>query len=176
MRRALGLLAGGLVCAWLQGTLVGFAPAHWLPDLVFLWAVGGAVAIPIGEALLVAGTLGYAVDVLSGAPLGHHALLLVVACAATRGASVQLHLGRTPARVALLVGLGLVYHAGHAGLAALFAGAGAPSALALRHAAIQVGLTSAVGPAVLAAAERWAELLTREEEGVRRPLRLRGTA
>lgn len=176
MRRPLGLLAGGLVCAWLQGTLVGFAPAWWTPDLVFLWAVGGAVAAPVAEALLVAGTLGYAVDVLSGALLGHHALLLVVACAATRGASVQLHLGRTPARVALLVGLGLVYHAGHAGLAALFAGGGLPNGAALRHAATQLALTAAVGPAVLAAVERWAELLTRDEEGVRRPLRLRGTA
>jgi len=175
MKRPLGLLAGGLVCAWLQGTLAGLAPAPWLPDLVLLWAIGGAVAVPIGEALLVAATLGYAADVLSGALLGQHALLLVMACAATRGASVQLHLGRTAPRLALVAGLSVLYHAGHAGLVLLFGGGGVPGGLLLRHAAAPIGLNALVGPAVLALAESWAELLAREDEGVRRPPRLRGT-
>jgi len=174
MKRLLGLLAGGLVCAWLQGTLAGLAPAHWLPDLVLLWAIGGAVAVPIAEALVVAATLGYAADVLSGALLGQHALLLVVACAATRGASVQLHLARTAARLTLVVGLSVLYHAGHAGLVLLFADGEVSGGLLLRHAAVPIVLNALVGPAVLALAEGWAELLGREEEGVRRPPRLRG--
>lgn len=174
MRRPLGLLGAGLACAWLQGTLATFAPPHFFPDLVLLWAVGVAVAAPAGEALLVAAALGYAADLLSGALLGQHALLLVLACSATRVANVQLNLMRTAPRVALVAALSVGVHAGHAGLARLFTGTAGLDAPALRHVALQTALNAALGPAALALAGRLTALLGREEESLRRTLRLRG--
>lgn len=59
-------------------------PAEARPDLALVFALGMGLRARATSGLLLAFALGFAVDVLSAAPLGLYALLRGTACAATR--------------------------------------------------------------------------------------------
>jgi rod shape-determining protein MreD len=172
VRRLLGLLALGMAVLMLQGTLATFLPVRLLPDLVFLVVVGAAIAVGGLEGLAAAALLGWAMDLLSGALLGQHALLLALAYAATRVANLQLNLLRALPRVAFVAGLSLAYDGGHAALASLFAGAPAPGWAFVGDALIHALANALCAPAGLLAVQQMAALLSGDEEGGRRSLRV----
>ena len=172
VRRAVGLFALGFVALLAQGTLATLMPVWAFPDVVFLVVVGMAVAVGGVESLLVAALLGYSLDLLSNALLGQHALLLVLASAATRIANLQLNLMRTLPRVAFVAGLTVCLDLGHAGLARLFgAGVGVDSEF-LRQVAVHAAINATVAPFVVALVQRVSGVLAGEEEPQRRTLRV----
>ncbi|MCG8589385.1 MAG: rod shape-determining protein MreD [Proteobacteria bacterium] len=120
------LALGGLGLV-VQGVLAELVSPRWSPDLSLLVLVAMAYHWrPAASGYVLAATLGYATDLLSGSLLGQHALLRVATFAGARLASRQLDLrGTLPlavfvAGVTLLYGLGLFwssdFFAGEAGL------------------------------------------------------------
>lgn len=95
MKPALKLVGFGLVLLLVQALGVTLLPESLRPDpmLVFALAMGLRAAGTGG--LLLAFLAGFAVDALSGAPLGLFALLRGTACAATRVAGQALYLRAT---------------------------------------------------------------------------------
>ncbi len=172
MRGLLSLLLLGMAVLVVQGTLATFLPVYLLPDLVFLVVVGAAIAMGGVEGLAAAALLGWAMDLVSGALLGQHALLLALAYTTTRIANLQLNLLRALPRVAFVAGLSLAYDLGHAGLGHLFAGATAPGWTFAGHALTHAAANALCAPAGLLAVQQTAALLSRDEEGGRRTLRV----
>lgn len=172
MRRLLGLLALGLAVLVVQGTLATFMPIHLLPDMVFLVVVGAAIAVGGMEGLAAAALLGWSMDLVSGALTGQHALLLSLAYTATRVANLQLNLLRALPRLSFVAGLSLAYDLGHALLAQGFAGAPAPGWTFLGHALFHAVANALCAPLGLLAVQQVAVLLSGDEEGGRRTLRV----
>jgi len=103
VKRVLGLLVVGTLAAMLQGAVAGFIPARFCPDLGFLIAVAiGLCWRSTAGGLVVAASLGFVADLLSGSLLGQHALLRVLAFGAARLPSRNLNL-RGPLPQALFV-------------------------------------------------------------------------
>ena len=94
MRKALAVLAAGLVALVLLGGAAVFWPVHWLPDVALLATVAAALVLGPAEGLLVAAALGFSADMLSGTLLGQQAMLCVLAFAVTRLFAAQLDLRR----------------------------------------------------------------------------------
>lgn len=172
MRRLLGLVVLGLALLMVQGTLATFLPVYLLPDLVFLVVVGAAVAVGGMEGLAAAAVLGWCMDLLTGALLGQHALLLALAYTATRVANLQLNLLRALPRVAFVAGLSLTYDLCHAGLSNLFRDAPAPDWVFLGYALVHAAANALCAPAGLWAVQQLAALLSGDEESGRRSLRV----
>lgn len=172
MKRMMGLLALGMAVLVLQGTLATFLPVHLLPDMVFLVVVGAAVVVGGVEGLAAAALLGWMMDVVSGALLGQHALLLALAYAGTRFANLQLNLLRALPRVAFVAGLSLAYDLSHAGLAHWFAGVPAPGWTFVGRALVHAAANALCAPAGLLAVQQVVGMLSRDEEGGRRTLRV----
>ncbi len=172
MRQVPGLVALGCIALLVQGTLGTFAAAWLFPDLAFLVAVGAGVSIAPGGALLVAAFLGYATDLLTGALLGQHALLLALAVAATRIANRALNLQRPLPRAALVAGLVLAYGLGTAGLTRLFAGAADLGPAFFRQLAFHACVSALCAPAAIAAVGRFAALLAGTDEVPRAALQV----
>jgi rod shape-determining protein MreD len=112
MKPALALFAVGVGALLLRGVLSGVLPAGLCPDLALVVVVAVGLQLPGIAGLLLATALGGVVDVLTGALLGQHAMLFVVAFGTTRVAASQLDLRRgLPTFVlvaALSVGHGLL--------------------------------------------------------------------
>ena len=176
MRRPLGLLVLGLAVLLLQGTLATFAPPFAVPDLLFLVVVGTAVAVGGAEGFLVSALLGYAMDLLTGALLGQHALLLVTAYAATRVANLQLNLMRAAPQVVFVAGLTLGYDLAHAGVTRLMSGAVGLEWADLRNVAVHAAVNALFARAAVAGVQRCAALLAGDEEAARRSLRVAARA
>lgn len=172
MRKLLGLLALGVAALLVQGTLATFLPVYLLPDLVFLVVVGAAVAVGGVEGLAAAALLGWTADLLSGALLGQHALLLSLAYAATRIANLKLNLLRALPRVAFVAGLSLAYDLGHVGLGHLFAGVPGPGLAFAGQALMHAVANALCAPAGLLGVQQISALLSGDEEGGRRSLRV----
>lgn len=172
MRRPVGLLAVGLAVLLVQGALATFAPPFAAPDLLFLVAVGTAVAVGGAEGLVVAALLGYAMDLLTGALLGQHALLLVMAYGATRVASLQLNLLRAAPLVVFIAVLTLCYDLGHAGLTRLMRGSVGLEWSDLGHVAVHALVNAVFARPAVGAVQRCAALLAGDEEAGRRTLRV----
>jgi rod shape-determining protein MreD len=172
VRRLLGLVALGLALLMVQGTLATFLPVHLLPDLVFLVVVGAAVTVGGMEGLAAAAVLGWCADLLSGALLGQHALLLALAYAATRVANLQLNLLRALPRVAFVAGLSLAYDVSHAALGNLFRAAPGPDWTFAGYALTHAAANALCAPAGLWAVQQLATLLSGDEETGRRSLRV----
>lgn len=96
MRRPLTLVALGLVALLLQGGIATLVPRAFVPDLAFLVVVTCGLHLPGVRGLLVAAWLGYTADLLSGAPLGEHALLWVGLWGLTGVVNRRLDLRRIP--------------------------------------------------------------------------------
>jgi rod shape-determining protein MreD len=96
MRRPLTLVALGLVALLLQGGIATHVPRAYVPDLAFLIVVTCGLHLPGARGLLVVAWLGYTADLLSGAPLGEHALLWVGLWGLTGVVNRRLDLRRVP--------------------------------------------------------------------------------
>jgi rod shape-determining protein MreD len=93
LKRAAALLGLGMLAPMLQGALAPFVPAGLCPDLSLLVVIGIGLAwrsTPGG--MLVAVTVGFVADLLSGSLLGQHALMHLLAFAAARQASSHVDL------------------------------------------------------------------------------------
>jgi cell shape-determining protein MreD len=90
---ALALILLGALVTMAQGAAAAFLPPGWCPDLGLLLVVATALAWrSAAGGVVVAGTLGYVADLLSGTLLGQQALLRVVAYGMARFGSGQLNL------------------------------------------------------------------------------------
>lgn len=114
-----GLALGSLV---LQCLLAALLPPALVPDLTLLVTVIAAVEAPALPALLLAASLGFGMDVLSGSLLGEHALLRILVFAATRFVSAQFHLERGLPLATYCLAIGLLAPLGLAALSRLFTG------------------------------------------------------
>jgi rod shape-determining protein MreD len=86
-------IAGYAVAVLLLQELANLLSPTWArPDLVLAFALALGLRRRGTESLLFAFGIGYAVDALSAAPLGLHALLRGTACAATRAFDRSLYL------------------------------------------------------------------------------------
>lgn len=171
MIATLVLLVVGLLVLVLQGALTTFLPAALCPDFVLLIVIGLALHVGGARALLVAALLGYAGDLLSGAPLGEHALLRVLAFGAARAANRSLEL-RTPIAQATLAGvLTLLQGVVLVGLAWLLEGRIPVDARTLAWLGAQTVLNAAFAPGVGMVVDAIASRAG-EEEAPRRPVAL----
>jgi len=121
MRPALALAAVGLAALLLRGALAGAIPPGLHPDLPLVVVVGLGLRRPGATGLLIAAGLGCVADVLTGALLGHHAMLYVAAFAVTRLAGSQLDLRRPAPTAFLVAALSVAYGVGSVALSRLFA-------------------------------------------------------
>ncbi|MCL4685416.1 rod shape-determining protein MreD [Myxococcota bacterium] len=85
MRRT-ALVAWGLalVGLWIVGSAATWLPRAWLPDVTLLVAVALGLRVPGALGLATAWAVGGTADLLSGGPLGQHALLDLGAWLLTR--------------------------------------------------------------------------------------------
>ena len=96
MRQSLTLVALGIAALLLQGGIATHIPRAFVPDLAFLVVVTCGLHLPGARGLLVVAWLGYTADLLSGAPLGEHALLWVGLWGLTGIVNRRLDLRRVP--------------------------------------------------------------------------------
>jgi rod shape-determining protein MreD len=171
MMGALGLLVLGFLAMLAEGTATSFVPSGLCPDLPLLLVIGMALNLGGARALLVGAVLGYAADILSGALLGQHALLYVVAFGAASAANRSLEL-RTALAQATLAGVLTLLN----GLLLSFLGSFLGGTLVVDfHLALQLALQAALSfvfaPLVCALVERVASR-TGEEDANRRSVPL----
>jgi rod shape-determining protein MreD len=93
VKRTLTLLGLGIAALVVQGALATILPPPWCPDLALLVLIGiGLRWSGRASGLLLAASLGYATDLLSGSLFGQHALLYLFAFMGTVVATRQLNL------------------------------------------------------------------------------------
>jgi len=122
MKPALALLAAGIGALLLRGVLSGVLPAGLCPDLGLVVVVGVGLQLPGTAGLLLATVLGGLVDVLTGALLGQHAMLFVMAFGVTRLAASQLDLRRGLPTFVLVAALSAGHGLAAVALSRLFSG------------------------------------------------------
>jgi rod shape-determining protein MreD len=166
------LIAVGLVALVLQGALATLLVPPWCPDLALLVLVAIALRWEgVAGGLLLAATLGYATDLLSGSLLGQHAILDLFAFSATLAATRRLNL-RGPWPLAFFAAcLSMIYGIAMLVITGFFIG-GAPLRWAwigaqLIHAAVSGAFAPAVSSVVGRVAD-WAG----DEDGGHRPIAL----
>lgn len=93
MKPVLVILVLGALAPMIQGVAGAVIPARFFPDLALLFTLAlGLCWRGTGGGLLLAASLGYLTDLLSGALLGQHVLLRVLAFGAARLGARQLNL------------------------------------------------------------------------------------
>ena len=106
MKRTLLILLIGIAAPVLQGALNTFIPARFAPDLGFLVVIAlGLHWRSTAGGLVLAATLGFAADLLSGSLLGQQALLRLVVFGAARVASGHLNLRGAVPQSLFVVGM-----------------------------------------------------------------------
>ena len=160
---ALACLAVG--CLIVQSVAALLLPAQLVPDLVLLVAVACALTVPSAAGMLVVALAGFGADLLSGALLGHHALLRLGAFGFTWAISAQFHLKRALPLMVLVFCLAAADALLQMGLTRLFAGSWLVAPEALRGVLPRAGLTALLAPLVSGLFQRVALGLT---EGDRR--------
>lgn len=161
------LLLAAVACLVVEGALGVVVSAFVLPDVALLFTVAAALFLGAGPALCVLAGSGFAADLLAGAPLGLHVLVLIVPFFATQLAHRSLELRRGVPEATLVAVLTPV--AGLLTAAALWGAAGAPHVglwfwLAL---GAQTAVNALIAPAVCALAESVA-LATGDADPTRR--------
>lgn len=175
MKAALLLSLVAVVALVVEGALVTIVPSLLLPDVGLLVAVGAGLAMPAAPALGAVALVGFASDLLSGAPLGQKVLALLVAFLAVRIAngSLELRRGLPEAVLAGLLSLGVgLFETGLLALAAV----PPPEALTLWVGlAVQGGVNALCAPAACAVADLVADAAgERELPGRRGTIFVRG--
>jgi hypothetical protein len=153
VKAACVLILFGALGLVVEGALVSVIPALLLPDVALVVTIAAALFLGGGAALLALAGVGFASDLLGGAPLGLHALVLLVPFVATRLANGSLELRRGLPESVLVALLTPV-----AGVLAMVClrFAGVPASLGLGFwlgLALQTAVNAAVAPAVCALAE-----------------------
>ena len=110
MKRVSTLLGLGVAALVAQGVLATLVSPPWCPDLALLVLIGiGLRWDGIAAGLLLAASLGYATDLLSGSLLGQHALLDLFAFTGTGVAARQLNLRGSWPLAFFAIGVTFVY-------------------------------------------------------------------
>ena len=175
MRAALALILLGALGLVVEGAVVTVVPPLLQPDGALVGSGAAALFLGGGPALVVLAGLGFASDLLGGAPLGLHVLALLVPFVATRLANGSLELRRglpEAVLVALLTPVAGVLGAGCLHLADVDASLDLGFWLGL---ALQTAVNAAVAPAVCALAETVASL-TGDVDATRRGVAYVGAA
>ena len=93
MKSALVVLVLGLGALIVQGAIARMIAPPWCPDLAWLVVIGIGLRWPsFLSGVLLAVTLGYSMDLVSGSLMGQHALLRLVSYLAAALAARQLDL------------------------------------------------------------------------------------
>ena len=110
MKSAIAVLVLGLAALMVQGAIAREIPPPWCPDLAWLVVIGIGLRWPsLLSGILLAVTLGYSMDLVSGSLMGQHALLRLLSYLAAALAARQLDLsGGLP--VAILVGVMTIFY------------------------------------------------------------------
>lgn len=126
MKWALVMGGLGLLVIIVEGAITRFLPPPFCPDfgLVFVIALGLRWPSPT-SGLVLAGALGFAMDLLSGSLLGQHTLLCVLTFGAALLATRQLNLSGSLPVVFFTIAVTLIYALGLFGTSSFFLGHGA---------------------------------------------------
>jgi cell shape-determining protein MreD len=146
LKRTLALIALGLFAPMVQGAMVPFLPRGACPDagLLLVIAIGLSLRATGMGVALTAG-VGFVADLLSGALLGSHAFLWMLAFGVARFTSLHVNLKGPFMQIALAASLTVGAALGLAGLTAFFGSAGGHSLVApveLLRQVIANGLTA----------------------------------
>jgi rod shape-determining protein MreD len=172
VKRTLVILFVGIAAPVLFGSVNNFLPARFMPDLGLLIVIAlGLHWRSTASGLLLAATLGFASDLLSGSLLGQQALMRLLAFGVARSASGHLNLrGAVPQSFFALV-FTVVNAIGIALLSVFFTGNGGFDFVMLRdllpHAFVNALLATPVSRAVEIVATSFGD-----DEGARRVLRV----
>jgi rod shape-determining protein MreD len=156
----------------LEGALAPFLPAAFRPDLPLLVVLALALAWRnTATGLVLVSVCGFVVDLFSGALLGQHALLSVIAFVGARVLSQHVSMIGVLPQIVFAAGFTAVHAIGVVGLTTLFT-PGADLAL-LRPGVVlpRVVVNALVAPAVNAVGAALVAWAAGEETG-RRPLRI----
>jgi cell shape-determining protein MreD len=171
LKRALALIALALLAPMVQGAVVPYLPRGACPDagLLLVIAIGLTLATAGLGVALTAG-VGFVADLLSGALLGSHAFLWVLAFGVARFTSLHVNLKGPFMQIALAASLTAAVALGLAGLTAFFGSAEARSLVAPLELLRQVIANGLVAPFAIALTGRLVARLS--DDGGPRMLRL----
>ena len=128
MRRGFVLIALGLFAPMVQGAVVPFLPRGACPDAGLLLVIAVGLSLrSAGWGLALTAFVGFVADLLSGALLGSHAFLWVLAFGAARFTSLHVNLKGPFMQMMLAASLTAACALGMAGLTAFFGSADARS-------------------------------------------------
>jgi rod shape-determining protein MreD len=170
IRRSLAFGVLALSALVLQSTLASVMPATFVPDLILILVIVSALYLDPLPGLALAFALGYGADLLSAAPMGHHALLRMLAFSVTALVCNQFHLGRASTLALFTLAVSVADAAGTAGLSLLFS-ARFPIGWGVLRDVLILALSNAVfAPMVSSLVRSLIELVSENE--VRRSVRL----
>lgn len=172
MKTGLALLALGALAPMLQSALAPYLWAALCPDLGLLLVVAvGLSGRSVAGGLLFSVFVGFVADLLSGALLGQHALLRVLAFAAARGANVHVNLVGAGAKGIFVAVLTVLNGLAMGGITAFFSPGTGFAAIGIRELVLGALVNALAAPPVTSLVSR---VLTRldDEGGGRRPVRL----
>lgn len=153
MKSALALVVIGVLAMLVEGGLVLAVPAALLPNVALVGAVAAALVLGGGQALLVLAALGFASDLLSGAPLGLGVLVLLVPFVLAQIANRSLELRHGASEAALLALLTPVV-AGATATVLRLGGVSVDTSFAVwAGVALQAGVNALVAPSACRLAE-----------------------
>lgn len=172
MKRTSLILLIGIAAPVFQGVLNTFVPARFAPDLGFLVVIAlGLHWRSTAGGLVLAATLGFAADLLSGSLLGQQALLRLLAFGVARVASGHLNLRGAVPQSFFVLGLTAINALGVATLNVFFTAGGGFDLVMLRdllsHAVVNALFAAPVSRLVETVATSFGD-----DEGARRALRL----
>ena len=171
MKRIAVMLCLGILAPIFQSTTATFVSSHVVPDLSMLMVVAlGLCWRSTAGGLVLACALGFATDMLSGALLGSHALLRVVAFSAARIGGGHFNL-RAPLPQALFVAGFTVFNAAALGALADFFTSASLSWVVWGNLGPQILVNAFFGLMLIPLIEQLAIRLGAEDAG-RRMLRL----
>ena len=169
MRTGLALLALGALAPMLQSALAPYLSAALCPDLGLLLVVAvGLSARSVAGGLLFSVFVGFVADLLSGALLGQHALLRVLAFAAARSANVHVNLVGVGAKGVFVAALTVLNGLAMGGITAFFSPGTGFAAIGMRELVIGALVNALVAPLVTLVVSF--ALTRRDDEGGGRPL------
>jgi rod shape-determining protein MreD len=173
MKSAIAVLALGLAALIVQGAVARTISPPWCPDLAWLVVVAIGLRWPrFLSGVVLAVTLGYSMDLVSGSLMGQHALLRLVSYLAAALAARQLDLsGGLP--VAIFVGaMTIFYGLATVTMLSFFVGAPWPGFDVLGTAVVHAFVNVVAAGPVISLVESVLARFSDEEVGRRAPMPL----
>jgi cell shape-determining protein MreD len=153
LKRAIALIGLGLFAPMIQGAVVPYLPRGACPDAGLLLVIAIGLSLRnTGGGVALAALVGFVADLLSGALLGSHAFLWVLAFGVARFTSLHVNLRGPFMQLGLAASLTVGAALGLAGLTAFFGSADARSLVApveLLRQVIANALTAPIAIAVV---------------------------